>query len=140
MEIFKQIQDYPNYEISSYGNIRNISTKRFLKKYISSCGYLTLELRNSTHIKKLSVHRLLALTFIPNPENKKCVNHINGIKLDNSLGNLEWATYLENNIHALKTGLRTFETKKCFKEKIKTLFNSKDWKSALEFFKEIENL
>ena len=54
----------------------------------------------------MSVHRLVALTFIPNPQNKKQVNHINGNKEDNTVPNLEWATAQENVIHALNTKLR----------------------------------
>ncbi len=56
----------------------------------------------------MRLNRLVALCFIPNTENKPCVNHINGRKSDNNVGNLEWVTFKENTNHAIKTGLITF--------------------------------
>lgn len=77
-----------------------------MKHSISSSGYYTVGIGAS--IRKpdnVLLHRLLAETFLPNPEGKHTINHINGNKLDNRLENLEWATYSENAIHAINTGL-----------------------------------
>lgn len=97
-----------DYKFSSYG--RFISTKyknpKFLKPFLSKIGYYQIAFHIDKQQKCFYVHRLLAQIFIPNPENKSEVNHIDGNKLNNSIDNLEWVTRLENNLHALKTGLR----------------------------------
>ena len=69
-------------------------------------GYMSLELRMSDTNKRHLVHRLIAEAFISNPDNKPIVNHINGIKTDNRIENLEWCTQSENIRHAIDTGLR----------------------------------
>jgi hypothetical protein len=78
----------------------------FLSKIKNRLGYLMVKLTNADGLRKTcTVHRLVALTFIPNPENKSDVNHINGDKADNRVENLEWATRKENAIHSHSTGL-----------------------------------
>lgn len=105
MEIWKTIKDYPNYEVSNLGNFKK-GTKK-----INGCkdknGYLISTFRNNGIIKTVKLHRLVLLTFIPNPLNKPQVNHINGIKDDNRVDNLEWCTASENQNHAIKIGLKT---------------------------------
>lgn len=74
---------------------------------ISKAGYKSVFIDRKYMPTIRSYHRAIAETFIPNPENKPCVNHINGIKTDNRVENLEWVTYAENTKHALLTGLYT---------------------------------
>jgi hypothetical protein len=88
-----------------YAGFHNILRKeRILKMNISKDGYLRVSLSNNGE-KTIAIHRLICLSFIPNPLNKPTVNHINGIKTDNRLCNLEWATRSENSLHAFKNGL-----------------------------------
>ena len=89
-----------NYYVSAKGSFKD--NKNIVKndhKY--NTGYKRLTINN----KKYLLHRLVALTFLENPENKEFVNHIDGNKLNNQLTNLEWTTCLENNIHKIKMGL-----------------------------------
>lgn len=88
IEIWKKIKDLP-YEVSSLGKVRNLKGK-ILKTYIQNCGYEQIKVAfNNTHKQ---IHRLVAEAFIPNPENLPEVNHINEIKSDNRVENLEWCS------------------------------------------------
>lgn len=96
MEEWKVICDFPNYMVSNMGNVYSIKHKKVMSLKDNSCGYLTLSLykdRKSTH---QYVHRLVAEAFIPNPENKPCIDHLNCVRSDNRVENLRWATYKEN--------------------------------------------
>lgn len=83
-----------------------LSKKGLPLKFGSRSGYFSMSLCYNGKIKNHHFHRLKALKFIPNPENKKEVNHKNGIKTDNSFSNLEWVTPSENRLHAFATGLK----------------------------------
>jgi len=102
MEIWKDIVWYEwYYQISDLGNIRH--SKYWLKKLHirDKDWYVHVKLKKEWKSAIKIVHRLVMQAFIPNPENKRTVNHINGIKTDNRLENLEWATDKENYDHAV---------------------------------------
>ena len=116
-EIWKDVKDYEGlYQISNLGRIKSLPKKTnnqysnieiIMKQPLQGIGYYSIQLRKDKKFKTLMVHRLLSEVFIPNPENKKQVNHINGIKSDNRLENLEWVTSSENMKHAFRTGLKS---------------------------------
>ena len=100
-ERWKPIEDYPGYEVSTMGRVRNIRTGYILKTYDDGRGYLRVKL----HRANLRVHILVAKAFIPNPDNKPEVNHKKGKKNDVRASQLEWVTPSENIQHAWDNGL-----------------------------------
>ena len=85
------------------GRVWSCRTRKYLKPWIDRDGYHRVRLGDANH---QGMHRLVANKYIPNPESKPFVNHINGIKSDNHVSNLEWVTQSENELHAYKTGLK----------------------------------
>lgn len=116
METWKEIKDYEGYEISNFGNIKSLSKKikckngfritkeKILKPKKTKQGYLSIQFKRKG--KYFSIHRIVALHFIDNIKDKPQVNHINGIKQDNRVENLEWCNQSENQIHAYKNKLQ----------------------------------
>ena len=90
MEIWKKINGYYNYEVSNYGRIR--SKNKILKPQLKGNGYLQISLCVNGKCKTFLLHRLIAETFIPNPDNYKEVNHKDENKCNNNVSNLEWCT------------------------------------------------
>lgn len=91
-----------DYEITKEGNVFNKKWKRYVKPQPNGMGYLRVSIGG----KLMFVHRLVAEKYIPNPENKPQVNHIDGNPQNNSIENLEWVTQEENMAHAVKMGLQ----------------------------------
>lgn len=104
----KTLTEYEGiYWVSSNGYVTN--GRIILKTYKINSGYSALKLVNSVGERKsFLLHRLVATAFIPNPDNKSEVNHIDGNKRNCAVANLEWATSSENKIHALATGLKIY--------------------------------
>ena len=105
MEIWKDIEGFEGkYQISNKGNVRN-NTKLMVPQK-TKFGYLKIRLSKNNIAKGYFMHRLVAKSFISNPNNKPQVNHKNGDKLNNTADNLEWMTQAENNKHAYDAGLK----------------------------------
>lgn len=104
----KIIENFPDYTITTDGVITKIGSNYTLSQWIGKNGYKHVDLRKNGKGVKVAVHRLLATTFIPNPDQKRTVNHLDGDKLNNTITNLEWATDSENVQHAYDTGLQPY--------------------------------
>ena len=101
-ETFKNLVDFPNYEISNLGNIRNVKTKRILKQsFDKSTGYYIISLYVGRVKFTKKVHRLVALNHINNPYNFEAVDHIDRDRTNNHASNLRWVTNDENLLNRL---------------------------------------
>jgi hypothetical protein len=119
-EIWKDIEGYEGYyQVSNLGRVKGVERKvlhprkefciiseKLLKPQKTKNGYLVLKLHKDSIYKRMFVHRLVAIAFIENNNDLKDVNHINGIKTDNRIQNLEWCTKSQNQYHSYRIGLR----------------------------------
>lgn len=103
---WKDIDGYEEYQVHPKGYVRNKIYRNVLRGGKTKQGYLTVSLHKNKKGKTFTIHSLVLKTFVPNPLNKRCINHINGIKNNNYISNLEWNTHKENNQHAYINGLR----------------------------------
>lgn len=109
---WKKISRNTSYSINENGEIRNDKTGTIKKPYINKAnGYLTVDLYSGNVATKVTVHRLIAEAFIPNPENKPCIDHADGNRQNNSISNLRWASYSENNSRFNTNGVRSEKIK-----------------------------
>lgn len=111
MEIWKSIKGFEKYEVSNMGNVRFYRKNEYhimkpakdkMKCYNGGSSYMAVCLHNTHGRKKVYVHRIVAESFLPNPNKLPEVNHINGIKSDNRVENLEWVSKSENIIHSIR--------------------------------------
>ncbi len=131
-EIWKVVPGFSKYEASSLGRIRNIKKKLLIKPIINGAGYCNSAISDDNN-KTFGVafHRIIALTFIDNPENKKTVNHENKIRNDNRVENLSWATMSEQQKHVWMINPPIIKQK----PKIKNLsdIEGEEWKDIPEY-------
>jgi hypothetical protein len=111
IETWASVQNLP-YSISTLGNVKRSAdvpykhkNKEFVKPYLNNKGYISINLYKNSKVHRYSIHRLIAIAFIPNPNNFPEVNHIDGNPLNNGIDNLEWCTHQHNMQHAWDTGL-----------------------------------
>lgn len=105
---WKKIKRNTNYSINEKGEVRNDLTGKIKASFINkSNGYFSVDLYKNNKSEKVTIHRLLAEAFIPNPDNKPCVDHKDGNRTNNDLSNLRWASYSDNNSRFNTIGVRS---------------------------------
>jgi hypothetical protein len=135
-EIWKTIEDHPNYEVSTFGSIKNKITDKMLKPSFNGSGYYKYTLVNNSKKTTFSAHRIVAATFIQNFGNKPTVNHKDRNKINNNVNNLESDTHVEQNSHKTKSTMvrrhalnvtRICDKTNTILESYKSLKEAADW-------------
>lgn len=108
-EIWKDVLGFEGaYQVSNFGGLKSfkiVLTGRILSNTEKDGKYFSVVLEYKKKVRYVRMHQLVAEAFIPNLNNKKCLNHIDGNKQNNRVDNLEWCTYKENHDHAMREGL-----------------------------------
>ena len=123
IEVYLPIVGFEKYDVSNHGNIRNRQTMRILKSRANRKNYMVIDLGDTMK----QVHRLVAEAFLLNPENKKCIDHIDGDTINNKLINLRYATNQENSFNQKLSVHNTSGSKGVCYDKSK-----KKWKSSIK--------
>lgn len=130
LEIWKEIEGYEGlYQVSNLGNVR--SQNKTLTPGIGKNGYPLVVLSKNGKTKSFYVHKLVALAFIPNPNNLKCINHKDEGRANNRVDNLEWCDYNYNNSYGTRR-LREVQTKSRKVEQLENGRLVKVWSSTRE--------
>lgn len=137
MEQWRDVKGYEGlYQVSNYGRVKSLhkKTEKIKSQRMGSNGYKVINLYKNGIEKTYGVHRLVAMAFIDNHDNKREVNHIDGCKINNCVENLEWATPSENIRHAYDTGLNegTSKASEARKRKVKCITTGKTYESLSE--------
>ena len=125
-EVWKQIPKFENYYVSNFGRIKSIRKNIIIKQCFNK-DYLVIGLTNNYGRSTVRVHRIVAICFLGNPINKQMeVNHKDGIKTNNSVGNLEWKTHKDNSIHMFLSGNRKMKVTPDIVRQIRIMYNHKN--------------
>ena len=121
-ELWRDIENYEGlYKVSNFGRVKSFhfGREKLLKAGVSNTGYVNVSLTKNKTKKNFNVHVLVAKAFIPNPDGKREVNHIDGDKLNNCVDNLEWVTGSENTRHAIQNGqMKIKKGSQCYQAKL----------------------
>ncbi|CAL6075154.1 Conserved_hypothetical protein [Hexamita inflata] len=96
IEEYRDISEYPNYEVSNLGQVRNKTTGRILKQNDRGTGYLAVSLYLNKIMKTYYIHQLVSKTFLENPDNYTEIDHCDGVRSNNNVWNLRWVSRSEN--------------------------------------------
>lgn len=132
MEVYKDIKGYEGlYQISNLGNVKSLKTgkEKIMKPFLQRKGYYLIEIRKDNVSKTFAVHRLVAETFISNPDNLPQVNHINENKTDNRVENLEWCSVGYNNNYGTRNKRISEKKKKEVFQFDKNMILLRTWES-----------
>jgi len=150
LEEFVDIKNYEGlYKVNRKGDVWSCKRKRLLKPELNTRGYYRIVLCKDGKAKKYSIHRLIAINFIPNPENLPCIDHINRVRSDNRIENLRWITHRDNSCNSSQTINRKGHIeKKTYTKKngeIKTIYcvrynNRGEYGNKNQKFKSFKNL